>query len=168
MSQPLELLPPGSPTTPAAISIGHCRRSRRNEKLAAYDEILSAYLGSFGAGGVWPVIVCAAEKPAGHAGGRGFEPLARTRGQGEAAGVREINAAGLVYAAPLRSLNTAQAALGGHGPHDSLERGRQASRYGRVPVSYQKRVENPCTECEQMNGDALKMQRNLLAGLTSG
>jgi len=31
-------------------------------------EILSAYLGSFGAGGVWPVIVCAAEKPACHAG----------------------------------------------------------------------------------------------------
>jgi hypothetical protein len=53
-------------------------------------------------------------------------------------------------------------------PHDSLERGREASRYGRVPVSYQKRAENQCTECEQMNGDALKMQRNLLARLTSG
>jgi hypothetical protein len=74
VSHPLELLPSGSPTTPAAISIGHCRRSRRNEKLAAYDEILSAYLGPFGAGGVWPVIVCAGEKPACHAGGRGFEP----------------------------------------------------------------------------------------------
>lgn len=37
-------------------------------------EILSAYLGSFGAGGVWPVIVFAAEKPACHAGDRGFEP----------------------------------------------------------------------------------------------
>jgi hypothetical protein len=27
-----------------------------------------------------------------------------------------------------------------------------------VPVSYQQRIENPCTECEQMNGDALKTQ----------
>jgi hypothetical protein len=27
-------------------------------------EMLSPYLGSFRAGGVWPVIICAAEKPA--------------------------------------------------------------------------------------------------------
>ena len=49
-------------------------------------EILSAYLGSFGAGGVWPVIVFAAEKPACHAGGRGFEPcLSRSGSAGYAA-----------------------------------------------------------------------------------
>jgi hypothetical protein len=47
-------------------------------------EILSAYLGSFGAGGVWPVIVCAGEKPPCHAGGRSrftppLQPSARPR-----------------------------------------------------------------------------------------
>jgi len=62
------------PLLPAISLFGHCRRSRRNDKLAGQVEILSAYLWSFGAGGVWPVIVCAAEKPACHAGGRGFEP----------------------------------------------------------------------------------------------
>jgi hypothetical protein len=43
-----------------------------------------------------------------------------------------------------------------------------AAAWDPVPVSYQKRVENPCTECEQMNGDSLKLQRNFLVGLTSG
>jgi hypothetical protein len=42
------------------------------------------------------------------------------------------------------------------------------SPIGDVPVSYQKRVKNPCTECERMNGNALKTRRNFLAGLTSG
>jgi hypothetical protein len=44
-------------------------------------EILSAYLGSFGAGGVWPVIVCAGEKPACHAGGRGSNLVSPQRGR---------------------------------------------------------------------------------------
>jgi hypothetical protein len=55
---------------------------------------------------------------------------------------------------------------GGRG-HGSVHHGGKRLA-GTVPVSYQKRVETPCTECEQMNGDALKMQRNWLAGLTSG
>ncbi len=37
-----------------------------------------------------------------------------------------------------------------------------------VPVSYEKRIKKLGTECEQMNGDALKMQRSLLACLTTG
>jgi hypothetical protein len=56
-------------------------------------------------------------------------------------------------------------------PNDSADPAGRGSHYGlgaAVPVSYQKRIENPCTECEQMNGDALEMQRNFLAGLTSG
>ena len=64
--------------------------------------------------------------------------LARTRGQGEAAGAREINAAGLAYAAQLKSLNNAQVALGGHGPMIPWNgAGRQAAT-----AAYQFRTRN--------------------------
>jgi|SRR5450432_3870262 hypothetical protein len=73
--------------------------------------------------------------------------LARTRGQGEAAGVREINAAGLAYAAQLKSLKHCAGGARRAWPHDSLgPGGKGAEQTGFTPT---KRPRNPRTEIER-------------------